>query len=250
MNSRKNVRRDRRQGFTLIELLTVVSIIGLLLAILLPSLQQARRTADRIGCATQLRRIGVAMHMYHDTHGLLPGPTNARQNFYPNQGPAFPNPTTGRASAQQARNLYPFMDLPAYQPWMRETEVDFMRCPAHRRMLGDARAPDYPHPLYAICYIANRSGPRALGNVNADMGTHPEQYWPKPLTGVLSLSRIWTIMDADSAVYMVGNSQRRMLNDFEPPFVPVHGTVRMVLFLDGHVEAYAAELGPPPTPAR
>ena len=54
----------RRHAFTLIELLVVVSIIALLIAILLPSLTQAREAAKRVKCMAQLRTLGQSLIMY------------------------------------------------------------------------------------------------------------------------------------------------------------------------------------------
>ncbi len=58
--------RDRHPSaaFTLIELLVVISIIALLIAILLPSLTQARETARRVVCASQARQYTTAMHLF------------------------------------------------------------------------------------------------------------------------------------------------------------------------------------------
>lgn len=99
-----------RSGFTLIELLVVIAIIGILVALLLPAVQQAREAARRTQCKNNLKQIVLATHNFHDAYqqfppGYIAMDSNCSSGFY-----------TGYSSVGLLALILPMMDnKPIYE---------------------------------------------------------------------------------------------------------------------------------------
>lgn len=89
MRTRCQSRLFRSPGFSHLESLTVLAIIAILIALLLPAVQQAREAARRTSCKNNLMQFGVALSSYQESHGVLPsgcvnatGPVQNLRNGY------------------------------------------------------------------------------------------------------------------------------------------------------------------------
>ncbi len=68
-------RNPARRGFTYIELLVASAIMAILVALLLPAVQQAREAARRVNCKSHLLQLGLALQNYDDAFGMFPAGT-------------------------------------------------------------------------------------------------------------------------------------------------------------------------------
>ena len=250
LTSLRRQQKSARRGFTLVELLVVIGIIALLISILLPSLNGARKQARTVTCLSNLKQMANAQEMYASQFNgwavpifigkRIPGPTNTRKRWQNNdlfranigQQPCGP-PTASDPNLHQFNNR-----------WMLG-----MICPEASQAISRVNRFGAPVQLsYGYNVIANEPA----GNVKLLPGTHvpgPDRYFRgRKKTSVKSPNR--KLMWVDSLGGLV-NRARALPHGVDPgydetkdedetPFIHYrHGKKAdkaNVLFWDGHAE--------------
>ncbi|MCC7420561.1 MAG: DUF1559 domain-containing protein [Planctomycetaceae bacterium] len=133
-NKRKTPRCWRhsctRQGFTLIELLVVIAIIGILIALLLPAVQQAREAARRTQCKNNLKQLALALHNYHDTEQCFPPARLSKSPQYGQMVALLPYFEQGNLAKKFDVSAPGGFADPVNQP-VANAPVGMIRCPSN-----------------------------------------------------------------------------------------------------------------------
>ena len=154
----------RRRGFTLIELLVVIAIIGVLVALLLPAVQQAREAARRSQCKNNLKQLGLALHAYHDSLRVFPPGYTYRIGTLSENAAGFAWGAMILPYLDQ-QNLYSQFNwnAPIWDPaneTPREQHLSVFLCPSDPVSSGQYVEMGMLPELYAMgCYVANFGPP-------------------------------------------------------------------------------------------
>jgi len=205
--------KSSRNGFTLVELLVVISIIGLLVALLMPTLSQAREAAKNTQCTSNLRQIGLANHQY----------AASNKNFM-----------------VMSRDGYTFQGSAAGAfYWFQQLQRDEFLTRNIQTVPGNAlTCPTNPYRYNAALYV-NYSWSAFMG----DAATFPTNVPSRvQLDRVVRPATILTTMDAQYDSVLAGVEQCRQSVQYT--FLAaatsnnkprIHPNFTNVLFVDGHV---------------
>lgn len=151
-------RVQKHLGFTLIELLVVIAIIAILIALLVPAVQNVRAAAARTQCLNNLKQIGLAMHGYLNTNKTLP----------PNGIYAFSGGTVTQVSPWsvlarilpyiEQDNLYKSIDFTTSyttQPGITSQRIATYICPSDLNDRGSGSDPVYGNKNWTLNYAVN-----------------------------------------------------------------------------------------------
>ncbi len=220
----------KKNSFTLIELLVVVAIIGILAAILFPTVGAIREQGRRVFCANNLRQIGVAWHLYWDEHNDCFPVYGTAENSFPCAtrfsygGKRGTEAGMGIRKPAKYKVLNPYFGIDVSKPDL-EVELDpglqVFLCPSDKATGGlpsiidlskhlsfDQYGTSYLTNHYILLYSPLGSKPRPLSSITAEWG------------------KLFLARDAISSF---------------APQISFHGgesptTKVMTLFMDGHVK--------------
>jgi len=247
---------NRKRAFTLIELLVVIAIIGVLAALLLPTLAAAKRRALQIDCASNYKQVGIALKMYlDDNHDTLPPGNGSADNPVP-----MSLDLTGMPAYNAAyTNYLPYylaadLSLPApVQVGYNATNLaKVFLCPAYANSLpGNSYSrydPESDHYVHAFSYSLSRiSNPPMSQLQDYPFGKKNQNQSSLKLSEIAAavpLSDAWALVDFD---WLAGGyspsdpaGAENFLGTDKYTFVamnPAHKTVRNYLYFDLHADA-------------
>jgi len=226
--------RAGRAAFTLVELLTVVAIVAILAAILIPTIGKIRRSANRASCASNLRQIGTALAGYCADHrNALPGYEKIKDHtgtYYAlgrSAGPVW-WVEGGQPTRDFVAQLLPYLSI-TIPAGSTSGVARVMVCPASP-MAGDSTpAASYYLGTAVLTTDGTLKRPFAYNGKRSLM-----------LGDIAFPPKAAALFDLDAEIL----AQLHEGSVAGAPATPVHDDVRNVLYFDGHVSAVTKDTNP------
>ena len=140
----------KRRGFTIVELLVTISVLGILMAFIIPAVQAARETARRTECQNKLKQLGIGLHSYESQNRHFPSGKDSRERGWPLALLGFMEQS---ALAEVSREAFPLdpSSYGAYHP--SGTVVGAYVCPTDTRTHKANWASSIGRPMAHTGYI-------------------------------------------------------------------------------------------------